>query len=154
MRTQQLDVYEAEAVLGKGHRFESIKEMQDHVDSLVDSWWWTAFYSKVERVIIHQSDGPTSFAMIASVPSVNPIKQIAMFPPQWHMRTLSHELAHVFAHALHTSGSHDPWFARERLVTTYCMMGSDAYSELWSSFIRHGIEVAAPNGFTDNIIPL
>jgi hypothetical protein len=147
MRTQQLDVYEAEAVLGKGRCFKSIKEMQDHVDSLTDSWWWTAFYSKVERVIIHESDGPTSFAAPAG-------EYVAMFKPQWHMRTLSHELAHIFSHALHRSMSHDPWFARERLVTTYCMMGSDAYSELWSSFIRHGIEVAAPTGFTDNVIPL
>lgn len=139
LHRQQHLVYAAEVGLPSGREFTSLKEIQQWVDDLRETWWWTSRYARVERVEV----GPGRKNSQKSVGWFEKLKyagRIEMQRCHWNVRDVTHELAHVISIAMHESKAHDPWFAREYINLTYLISGEQTWRQLATAFDRHGVQ--------------
>lgn len=137
MRTQQDEVYAAEACVDHGARFDSQAEIQQWVDGIVAQDWWGERFDKVtviEVPMVHRRSGAGSVgAWFKDGGGV-----IEMARVHWCEMFVLHEMAHVTAEA-EGSHSHDPLFVRHYLELVFRVMGPEPWMALRQSLLDHGV---------------
>lgn len=133
VKCQQYELYAAEQT-SSSEDF-TLGQLQAWVDDLRETWWWTTFYSHIQRVEVGAAIRGGRGGSVGWYEADKQAGRIEMASYHRNIPTVVHELAHVIAACYHDSQAHDPWFAREYLNLTYLIRGSEAYLELQRAFI-------------------
>lgn len=135
--TQQKQVYAAEATTSRGRTLDSIKEVQDWVDSFRDLPWWEDLAPRVYRIeaytIKGRSQGDWNEDAGAGMIELTTFDE--------HL--ILHEVAHVIANSMSADGSagHGPRWVRTFLLLTFHLRGHEAWSALRQAFLDRGVVI-------------
>jgi putative metallohydrolase (TIGR04338 family) len=136
-KTQQHALYRAERDLPVGETFASEAAVQDYVNELIDSWWWQRFFWRVQHIEVQTIRGSRALARWDEDANCG----VVGFPPAHrHVKSITHELAHVLADALRGSRAHDPEYARMYARLVSLISGPDAWVTLQRGYEREKIE--------------
>lgn len=135
-QTQQDELYAAQAEAPTGAAL-TLDELQRLADGLRDTWWWEEWYASVVRIEVTavRGSGPSRARYVPE----HSAGLVQLAPDGQTVRTLCHEMAHVFAAARYGSTSHDPYYAKTYLETVYFVMGEEPWRALKAAFDRHGV---------------
>jgi len=134
---QQGELYRAEETCDPGPAVDS-GDLQAFVDSMRDTKLWVYEYEGLLRVEAYSLKRRGSVG--GYYPELNAGKVEMDKDHHLFQLWICHEVAHAMAHYRYGSRSHDPWFADTYLRLVYEMMGPEAYLNLYTAFVDHGID--------------
>lgn len=130
----QARAYRAEASI-MWARFEDLAHVQEFVDSITATEWWTDTYPHVVRVDVVKSLSRTS-SMGRPCEDKNS-GVIGIAPHDLNLQVVIHEMAHTVT-TKSPEGHGAPW-AQNFLQITLNIIGRDAYIELKNAFDKEGV---------------
>ena len=131
------DVYAAEATVVPGRRFRDIAAVQDYLDSLTASDWWSERFpgvTRIEAVPIRSSSvdavGRPEMGRSAGVIGLTPRGRVEL--------TVLHEVAHAVCPP---AVGHGPLWVRTYLELAYRSMGTGTWSDLHRAFTEQCVDI-------------
>lgn len=140
--TQQFALYDAEATVDLGPRFENRKAIQAFYDDLRENAWFNEAYPMVHRLEVVNSLRPDRMGSVGDWQKRDGIGYIELIRPHWVLNYVLHEAAHCLAEARYPGADgHDPFFVKVYLELIYRVRGATAWRALRSALIAGGVQM-------------
>ena len=130
-------VYAAEATLDPSRALGTVVRVQEYLDALCASDWWSERFPGVVRIEVVGIRSSCVEAVGRPEPERN-AGVIGVTPDGRNELTVLHEVAHVLCRP---DAGHGPDWARTYLELAYRLMGTDAWAALRDAFVSRGVDI-------------
>jgi putative metallohydrolase (TIGR04338 family) len=130
-------VYAAENTLDPGLAYDSVVQVQEYLDSLCATDWWTRRFPNVVRVEAVRIRSRCLEAVGRSEPERNS-GVVGITTGGQRELTVLHEVAHVVCRP---DARHGPAWARTYLELVYRVLGTETWAALRDAFLNRGVDI-------------
>ena len=130
-------VYAAEATLDPGRTFGGIVQIQEYLDALCSSDWWSERFPRVVRIEAVGIRSPCVEGVGRPEAERN-AGVIGLTRAGRKELTILHEVAHVLCRP---EAAHGPEWTRTYLELAYRAIGSEAWAALRNAFVARGVDI-------------
>jgi putative metallohydrolase (TIGR04338 family) len=130
-------VYAAEATLDPGRTFGTIVQVQEYVDALCASDWWSERFPGVVRIEAVSIRSRCAQAVGRPEPERN-AGVIGLTRVGRKELTVLHEVAHALCRP---DTEHGPDWVRTYLELAYRIMGTDTWAALRGAFVGRSVDI-------------